>query len=341
MEKLKELAEKYSILVKKTLKDNEKILIDSFAEYYGEDYRSIIEARYKEITYAYYIDWRYISKTNILLQKLDNETIIQNLKELKESKPIWRNLNIFSTSLIGTTNDMILEDKVIKYIIFYCLWQHRTRNFNYCNNNYYRVILFPLFMATECSIIHEINHAITSNIMFQFKNKVIEKKGINVLPDKKAIILEELLNEIASRFITDIFKRKGGDLSSFCINVDLYNVYQNNFHLINEFFANFKSYIDKARISGNQKELLNRIGKEEFYKFASLVNDYFRSNAYLIDEKTKNNQILSLEKILNKMKLNSLSAKDLTEEDLNNYYRLLEEQGRKVTILNNLDTPKL
>lgn len=35
MEKFKELAEKYSILVKKTLKDNEKILIDSFAEYYG------------------------------------------------------------------------------------------------------------------------------------------------------------------------------------------------------------------------------------------------------------------------------------------------------------------
>lgn len=142
-------------------------------------------------------------------------------------------------------------------------------------------------MTTECSIIHEINHAITSTIIFKFKNKVIEKSGINVFPDDKAIILEELLNEIASRIITDIFKRKGGDLCSFCINVDLYNVYRNNFYLINEFFANFKSYIDKARISGNQNELLNRIGKTEFYEFASLVNDYFKSDAYLIDEKTK------------------------------------------------------
>lgn len=54
---LEELKDKYDEIVEQTLARNKSILIESFVEYYGEEYREIIERRYNEIVFVYYIDW--------------------------------------------------------------------------------------------------------------------------------------------------------------------------------------------------------------------------------------------------------------------------------------------
>lgn len=60
MSKFEKLKLKYDNLIKGTLENNKKILIESFVEYYGEEYRTIIEKRYNEITFVYYVDWKTI-----------------------------------------------------------------------------------------------------------------------------------------------------------------------------------------------------------------------------------------------------------------------------------------
>lgn len=83
MNKLDQLKQQYSEEINKSLKLNKSKIIDSFVEYYGEEYRDIIEKRYDEIVFTYFINPDYISilckKRLYDMQKYYTEKVLNNL----------------------------------------------------------------------------------------------------------------------------------------------------------------------------------------------------------------------------------------------------------------------
>ncbi|MEG1648037.1 MAG: hypothetical protein RR325_04665, partial [Bacilli bacterium] len=83
MNKLDQLKQQYSEEINKSLKLNKSKIIDSFVEYYGEEYRDIIEKRYDEIVYTYFISPNFIDKLCYLrlfsMQKYYTEKILNSL----------------------------------------------------------------------------------------------------------------------------------------------------------------------------------------------------------------------------------------------------------------------
>lgn len=60
MRNYQELKKKYNELIPQVLKNNQSILIESFIEYYLKYNRKIIEQRYNDIIFVYYLNIEYI-----------------------------------------------------------------------------------------------------------------------------------------------------------------------------------------------------------------------------------------------------------------------------------------
>ena len=87
MSKFKKLKIKYDNSIKETLNSNKDILIESFVEYYGEEYRNKIEKRYNEITFVYYVDWETIDlAVEFFIPQAENPDEYLEFVELFNSK---------------------------------------------------------------------------------------------------------------------------------------------------------------------------------------------------------------------------------------------------------------
>lgn len=356
MSKYKKFKNKYNNLIQETLNSNKNILIDSFVEYYGEEYRNIIEKRYNEITFIYYVDWEtielvveqfipqvenpneYLEFVNLFNCKETTETIFKKIFTKKKKK------DNLPSNLIGTTNPLILNNENIRYRLFNIFESPSPVSFN-LGSVYHidRIISFQILSLSETVIIHEINHAITrDNLAYIIDDnqptKAIHKTGLNVdissqIGNEKNA--EELINEKASREITEIFKKKGGDLSPFCKNIPLAYTYDQNLYLIDDFYDKFKKYIKIARISDNKNALIERIGKTNYENYINIINSYYTED--LLDEDYQDEDVKQeISAIINQMENNANASHDISKSELNNYYKYLENKGFKVRILNDI-----
>ncbi len=363
------LKAKYDRLIKESLNSNKKILIESFVEYYGEKYRSLIEKRVNEITFVYYVNWesvylfvkdyypkienpdKYTDFVNFFNSKMKKESVFT-----KFFKPM-KGKSQLPDNLIGSTNPAVFNIPYISCVLPKFLNAPDARCSCYTDEsmNTNRVIFFEILSLSESTIIHEINHAITAdNIVFAYKgdklNEKIYKTGLYTDSTSKnngiELISEELINEKASLEITKIFKQKGGDFSSFCLDVPLlFKPYNMNLYLIDEFYETFKEYIKIARISDNKNALIERIGKTNYDNFIRLVNScYVNKYEYLsIIEQLKEKNLPQIKSIIDKMKKVENNSHEMSQQELEDYYKHLESQGFKVKRLNgnSLDTNTL
>lgn len=356
MSKYEKLKAKYDNLIRETLASNKKILIESFVDYYGEEYRSIIEKRYNEITFIYYVDWEtihlivekfipqienpdeYLDFVNLYNSKKTKQTIFAKFFKTMKKK------NDLPDNLIGTTNSSILNNDYIKNYLFKIFNSPSPVSFNYGSiMNMDRIISFQILSLSERAIIHEINHSITrDNIAYIIEeNKLIgaiHKSGLNIdhaYQNNIEKIIEELINEKASQEIVKIFKEKGGDLSSFCFDIPLAYMYEHNLYLIDEFYDTFKKYIKIARISDNKNALIDRIGKTNYEKYISMVNSCYTEDLSIVDLLKEENQP-KIKIIIDKMKNVANNSHDISQQELNDYYDHLKNQGFKVKLLNNI-----
>ena len=151
----------------------------------------------------------------------------------------------------------------------------------------YRFIFLPSYIWTDSSIIHEMNHQMTSDelLLIEFEdgnNSHISISGLNMdgynFSDEERII-EELINEMATIEITEIFHAKGGNY----IEENIYEPilgesdYRKNFYLVEKFYKYFKNVIKETRISGNKNLLFQTCGKENYYKLVKLINQYYNT----------------------------------------------------------------
>lgn len=353
MKKYNELKKKYDDLIKQSLEKNKKILIESFVEYYGEEFRYIIEKRYDEITFIYYIDWSMIDFVinNFIPQVNDKAKYadfinFSNCRKKSLLSKIFKSQkkqNNLPDNLIGMTNPSIVNDDYIVTWLFASLRKSNPRSFNYrSGENIERLVCFQILTLSEDVIIHEINHAIThDDIAYISEDNAliapVSKAGLSIKVNyqhKDEKIIEELLNEKESVEIEKIFKSKGGDFSDFCLNIPLIvSIYKYNFYLIDDFYTHFKKYIKIARIGNDKNTLISRVEKKEYEEFVKLVNKYYTVDMSQI-ESHKKSSLPIIRKLVEKMNKNIESSHTYSKDETNAYLEQLLKAGYNLRMIN-------
>lgn len=349
-----QLKEKYKDLVFTTLRKNRDILIESFVEYYGEEYRDVIERKYSQIVFTYYIDWNFLklvvenqnlakpSSKNSFIDSSNQERcsdLVQFYQDRFRKKSLFSKVFQMTGSFFGKSKELVgctdreilgnqdLIDELMKSRDPICV-SYRDK----------KLISFPILSYPEFTIIHEVHHALTSDWIADLSGNV-EKSGLEVTDHKTSLeeVIEELLNEKASQEVTEIFHRRGGDFSSFCMDLPYFRPYNENFYLIDSFYQEFKPFIKKARITENKNELVQRVGKDNYQRYVAFVRKNYsqEKGVIAIRKKTSSSQLNTL---LQKMKDNAKKAPTFTQEDFDQYYDTLRREGYTVTVLNQLDS---
>lgn len=353
MNYLSDLRKKYDALVKSELERNKQILLDSFIEYYGEENRKIIEERFKEVVFAYYVDFDTI-ETFI---KEKSEKIKEKYKPFLEFYDAHNDgLNIFGERIlphnfVGITNEKSLDNDTIYNKICNRIVDKNPFS-SYIRDPWTkevtRLVCFELFSSSEETLIHEVNHSVTRDRILDFVSEdwsfggSIEKIGLMVDDDDEMIqdgILEELINERASIEIAKIFKRRGGDLSSFLIGGVYMSSYELNMYMIEDFYNNFSKYLKDARIRDNKNAILNRVGKENYALFCQRLNRNYvvKDTPYPVrnypSDEYKEKVLDDISSLVQLMKEYESTSNDYSKDELDEYYDYLRNQGHNVVVL--------
>lgn len=260
-----------------TKKNNDKIkkykdlILESFIEFYGEEYRNIIINRFNDISFLYYINDVTIFYIVDSLKEEYNDKfkntmfaapyiiylIKNNFYKQKVTNDNFYKLGI--NKIVGSSDEKLLTDiNLLKYSIALALRDENQNpiefNFNE-NKNFKRIIALPMFSFDDKDLFHEINHAITSEPVNK-NGKFIVKCGLDYYgEDKKEY--NEILNDIISLEIYDIFKKKCRDtiFEDDVMDEVLFETYTNHNRLIDEFYNKNKIKIKLSFIDENSFQL--------------------------------------------------------------------------------------
>lgn len=284
----------YTYELNKRFEENKEKLIESFIEYYGKEFEDRIRYIYSNTDIVYYVGQNItglINSYNIFEYELTDQEkkILEMERCLSESSSLTdeekdqirylgsnKTNNFSDEELEQVTNTVINASKTntAKKL----LWTYRGRT--------NRFIFLPAYIWADSSMIHEMNHNITSDALVTLESdngeRDISISGLNIdgaEDSENERIIEELINEKSAIEITEIFHSKGGTYveDSARKNIIGESSYRKSFYLIDKFYNKFKDEIKKARISGSKNLLLETCGKENYYKLVSLINKYYNT----------------------------------------------------------------
>lgn len=129
---INDIKKEYTKKINGRFKKNKNIILDSFIEFYGEEYRSIITDRLNDISFLYYINDFTIF---YLVDNLKNENndkfkniffsipyIVYLIKNGLYKKDITQN-NFYElgiNKIVGSSDDELLNDKeLLKYYLYH------------------------------------------------------------------------------------------------------------------------------------------------------------------------------------------------------------------------------
>lgn len=284
----------YTYELNKRFEENKEKLIESFIEYYGKEFEDRIRYIYSNTDIVYYVGQNItglMNSYNIFEYELTDQEkkILEMERCLSESSSLTdeekdqirylgsnKTNNFSDEELEQVTNTVINASKTntAKKL----LWTYRGRT--------NRFIFLPAYIWADSSMIHEMNHNITSDALVTLESDNAERdisiSGLNIdgsEDSENERIIEELINEKSAIEITEIFHSKGGTYveDSARKNIIGESSYRKSFYLIDKFYNKFKDEIKKARISGSKNLLLETCGKENYYKLVSLINKYYNT----------------------------------------------------------------
>lgn len=332
------LKEKYRKYIEIILDQNKQILIDSFCEYYGEKYRDLIKLRFNSIVFTFYYENNMASR---IINHILNENLVSKMPDsfakLNEFKTAYESSNHHNfDNVIMCSNPSIFENDNGFFL-------EATSSSNpqftdaYINGEVERYIFVPLLYPEEYDIIHEINHAITRDILAQRESEFesVDKAGIEVIGDdteKSEIDTEELFNDLAAKEITEIFHRRGGSFGKICSKGLISSPLDTNSYLVQEIYEAFKDNLKTARISDNKNAFVGRIGKENYFSLIHHVKALYLTNRNLVEEKRSENETYMKTLLANMLEY--AAKENETNGTLEDYFSFLEKQGYKVTPLN-------
>lgn len=113
------------------------------------------------------------------------------------------------------------------------------------------------------------------------------------------------------------------------------NNYDASLYLVADFYKKFKDIIKESYITLNKNNLVERIGKDNYQELVDMVDKYYESDfSSAIKNLLKTIDVRKA--IEDKMQKRVESVEELTKEDLKEFYNQLEQEGKKVRILNEL-----
>lgn len=117
------------------------------------------------------------------------------------------------------------------------------------------------------------------------------------------------------------------------------SIYEKNLYLIKKFYKEFKKIIKESYITLNKNNLVQSVGKENYKELVNMVNKYYSKDGALIKQTKKKAKIVKKD-IVENMRKRIENIEELKKEDLKIFYKQLEQEGKKVTILNELEEEK-
>lgn len=284
----------YTNILNKRFLENKDKLIESFIEYYGEKHRDRIKVIYDNTIIVYYVGQNItdlINTYNLFEFELNLQQKEMYEMEKKLASDILTDEEKNKIRYVGSnkTDEFTNEELsvIINTVVNTTKSNTPKKMLWIFEGKIHRFIFLPSYIWTDFSIIHEMNHQMTSDGLLLIEseddnNSHISISGLNIdgynSSDEERVI-EELINEMSTMEITKIFHAKGGTYVEENIKGDISEEsnYRKNFYLVEKFYTYFKDVIKEARISENKNLLLQTCGKGNYYKLVNLVNQYYNT----------------------------------------------------------------
>ena len=291
-----EIKKNYVYELNKRFEENKEKLIESFIEYYGKEFEDRIRYIYSDTNIIYYVGQNItdlINTYNIFEFELNN----QETKVLEMEKLLLEDSNLTEEEknkirYLGSNKTDDFTDEELEEITNILIPKSKSnapkKLIWFFRGKANRFIFLPAYIWSDSSVIHEMNHNLTSDELLLLESENGEShiaiSGLNIdgynSSDNERII-EELINEKSAIEITNIFHSKGGKYLEESANKDFAgeSSYRKSFYLIDKFYNQFKDIIKRARITGSKNLLLETCGKENYYQLVNLINKYYNTEA--------------------------------------------------------------
>lgn len=228
----------------------------AFTKYFGNQYENVIKNKIESIIFIWYKHYLFdefykLNKDKVKVDNIDfislydSNEIIGSTKNIDKYKNIFHKLLCDNKDILGTNINI------------------------YKNNSISSFVLFPIIMCNDKNLIHEIEHSIVYDILFDKYNNITFKSGL-FLGKIEEKVIEELINERSAIDICSLFHNIGGNILDSNMTIKLYNTYNNYLPLIENFYIKYLDILKAVRISNNYSLLFKYINRdiyEEYIKF--------------------------------------------------------------------------
>lgn len=227
----------------------------AFTKYFGNQYENVIKNKIESIIFIWYKHYLFdefykLNKDKVKVDNIDfislydSNEIIGSTKNIDKYKNIFHKLLCDNKDILGTNINI------------------------YKNNSISSFVLFPIIMCNDKNLIHEIEHSIVYDILFDKHNNITFKSGL-FLGKIEEKVIEELINERSAIDICSLFHNIGGNILDIK-PIKLYNTYNNYLPLIENFYIKYLDILKAVRISNNYSLLFKYVNEniyEEYIKF--------------------------------------------------------------------------
>ena len=297
-EEFLEYKKSLEVKINKDISNNSQKIIDSIVDYYGEQYRKVITEKYNNIVFVYYISnflIFYILDKSIEKSKKGEEIEYGDIlglclylyksgtykNYLTADNFKQQNIDLLTKKMIGISDETVLKEATLFIQILYMINKMKADNPYEYNipskdmKSLNTIIALPIYSVDDESLIHEINHAICTNIIgISENNQHLIQCGLNVSDEPNTNEIMELVNDAQAKKIYDIFKNKyHGNIFISLTNDSIdKEAEQNKYSVIKLFFETFENELKEACISGNLNILFNKLDFHNFQLICSIIN---------------------------------------------------------------------
>ena len=283
-----------------------------FSKYCNIDYSTLDISKLDSNTYLslflilHNISIIEIPKVIVNFRKyLKDNKILNDYYKLVKYFSMGREENFFEKSLpsnLVSAQDLNIEDI-------------NGLEFNYISKSKKeKSCIFYSLLANDKVIIHEINHAVTDNVIAiateDGKYAQLEKNGMyisNPMLDPSDVYFEELINDKVARIITDRLHEKG--ISFFDDLPNLEDKEYISYPLINLFFEKYESLLKESRITESANYIYRKIDKDKFDKYKRVIYEIFMNS----DNNIKKEDIEMVEELVLNIEKEEQEAKILLD----------------------------
>lgn len=272
MRQIRNLSEKWIEEFCECYNAKQPILFEAYINYYGEEYREEIIKKIDDVPYFFLLsDVAYLNSENIPNDDYAREFI----KYFKHNKRV-----LDSMARRGATDSQILskaiEQSMLKkyprgsfeyYLHEEFISKPSSVSTHFDKDGTNPIIILPIYFISDRIIFHELNHVLTT-----------PESEENLFPSEE---VDELLNELASRDIHEIFKKLGGD-KILPYELETGEIYGDKLFLMRDFYEKFKSLIKTCTIKKDIKILEEALGKENLRLYFALTKKLYHQK-YITD----------------------------------------------------------